>query len=39
MMKNYDQFLAEQYEIEDEFWKELYEDIESDQIINEMKEF
>ena len=39
MMKDYDQFLAEQYEIEDEFWKELYEDIESDRIIDEMKEF
>ena len=33
----YEQFLAEQYEIEDEFWKGVYEEIEADYWINENK--
>lgn len=35
----YDQFIAECYEAEDEFWKSVYEDIEGDRIINEIKEW
>lgn len=33
--KDYDQFLAECYEAEDEFWKGIYEDIEADRVISE----
>lgn len=33
----YDKFLAEIYEAEDEFWKEVYEDSEADYWINENK--
>ena len=33
----YDCFLAECYETEDEFWKEIYEDSEADYWINESK--
>lgn len=36
--KDYDQFLAEYYEAEDEFWKEYFEDIEADRVISEQKE-
>jgi hypothetical protein len=35
---NYDCFIAECYEAEDEFWKGIYEDIEADYWINEEKE-
>ncbi len=38
-MKTYDEFLAEEYEKEDEFWKEMFEDMEADRIIDEMKNF
>lgn len=38
-MEDYYQFLAEQYEIEDEFWKEMFEDIETDRWVSEMKNF
>lgn len=34
----YDSFIAECYEAEDEFWKGIYEDIEADKIISEQKE-
>lgn len=34
----YDCFIAECYEAEDEFWKEIYEDIEADKVISEQKE-
>lgn len=37
-LRGYKQFLAEIYEAEDEFWKEIYEDIEADRLINENKE-
>ena len=37
-LKDYNQFLAECYEAEDEFWKEVYEDMEVDKAINEEKE-
>lgn len=30
---NYMQFLAECYEIEDEFWDEFFEDLEADDVI------
>ena len=33
----YDCFISECYEAEDEFWRSIYEDIEADNIINEMK--
>ena len=33
----YDCFIAECYEAEDEFWKEIYEDVTSEQWINENK--
>lgn len=33
----YDCFIAECYEAEDEFWKGIYEDIEADYWINEDK--
>lgn len=33
----YDSFLAECYEAEDEFWREIYEDIEAEKVINEEK--
>lgn len=33
-MKTYDEFIAECYEAEDEFWKEVFEDIEADYWIN-----
>ena len=36
--KEYDQFLAECYEAEDEFWRSIYEDIEADTIISLEKE-
>ena len=35
----YDQFIAECYEAEDEFWDKYFEDIEADKIISEQKEF
>jgi len=35
---DYDCFVAECYEAEDEFWKGVYEDIEADYWINEEKE-
>lgn len=34
----YDDILAECYEAEDEFWKGIYEEIETDRWINEEKE-
>ena len=34
----YDCFIAEYYEAEDEFWKRIYEEIEADHWINEEKE-
>lgn len=34
----YYEFLSECYEAEDEFWKGIYEEIEADRIINEIKE-
>jgi hypothetical protein len=34
---DYDCFIAECYEAEDEFWKEIYEDSEADYWINENK--
>lgn len=36
--KNYEQFLAECYEAEDEFWDEYFEDLESDETIMFQKE-
>lgn len=36
--KIYNQFLAECYEAEDEYWKEYYESNEADSIISEQKE-
>lgn len=36
-IKAYDQFIAEIYEAQDQFFKELMEDLEADYIINEMK--
>lgn len=33
----YECLIAECYEAEDEFWKEIYEDIEADYWINEYK--
>lgn len=36
--KEYDQFLSECYEAEDEFWKEVYENSEAEKWINEAKE-
>ena len=33
----YNNFLAECYEAEDEFWREIYEDIEAEKVINEEK--
>ena len=36
--KEYDQFIAECYEAEDEFWKNYFEDLEADRIISEEKE-
>lgn len=38
MTEDYYQFLAEQDEKEDEFWKEIYEDLEADSIISSEKE-
>ena len=29
-MKTYDEFLAEEYEVEDQFWKEMWEDLEAE---------
>ena len=37
-MKGYDQFLAECYEAEDEFWDNYFEDIEADEVIMFQKE-
>ena len=34
----YDSFIAECYEAEDEFWKELFEDRVAEDAINEIKE-
>lgn len=34
----YDSFLAECYEAEDKFWKELFEDRVAEDAINELKE-
>lgn len=36
-IKAYDQFIAEIYQAEDQFFKELIEDLEADYIIDEMK--
>ena len=36
--KEYDQFIAECYEAEDEFWEDYFEDLEADRIISEEKE-
>lgn len=36
--KEYDQFIAECYEAEDEFWEDYFEDLEADEIISEEKE-
>lgn len=36
--KEYDQFVAECYKAEDEFWKDYFEDLEADRIISEEKE-
>ena len=33
----YFEFLMEEYQKEDEFWTELYEDIQADSYINELK--
>ena len=37
-LEDYYQFLAEQDEKEDEFWKEIYKDLEADSIISSEKE-
>ena len=34
----YNCFIAECYEAEDEFWKGIYEEIETDRVISEQKE-
>ena len=36
--EDHEQFLAEKYETEDEFWKEVYEDIVTDEEIEIIKE-
>lgn len=38
-MNDYEQFLAEQYEIEDEYWEDMAKEEEAEYWINEHKNF